>query len=48
VLGKQKVEEKVRVYKGSDEVEGAKLWCLKEERNGVCLGCGGKRVAARG
>jgi hypothetical protein len=35
----------VRVYKGSDKSEGAKLWCLKAERDGVCTGCGGRRVA---
>jgi hypothetical protein len=36
----------VRVYKGSDKSESAKLWCLKVEKDGMCTGCGGKRVAA--
>lgn len=36
----------VRVYKDDSKTEGAKLWCLKDERDGVCTGCGGKRVAA--
>ncbi|KAF9701126.1 hypothetical protein EKO04_000596 [Ascochyta lentis] len=37
----------VRVYKGNDESEGAKLWCLKVEKDGLCTGCGGKRIPAR-
>lgn len=37
----------VRVYKGSEKSEGAKLWCLKGEKDGLCTGCGGKRVDAR-
>ncbi|KAJ8108529.1 hypothetical protein OPT61_g8112 [Boeremia exigua] len=36
----------IRVFKGAATTDGAKLWCLKDERDGVCLGCGGKRVAA--
>lgn len=37
----------VVVYKGSDKTEGAKLWALKGEKDGVCTGCGGRRVASR-
>jgi hypothetical protein len=36
----------VVVYTGSDRAEGAKLWTLKGEKNGVCTGCGGKRVVS--
>ncbi|KAJ4987302.1 hypothetical protein SVAN01_07172 [Stagonosporopsis vannaccii] len=36
----------VRVYKGDARTEGAKLWCLKGEKDGLCMGCGGKRIAA--
>jgi hypothetical protein len=37
----------VRVLKEDGKSEGAKLWCLKVEKDGVCTGCGGKRVAVR-
>lgn len=37
----------VRVLKGDGQSEGAKLWSLKAEKDGMCTGCGGKRVAAR-
>lgn len=37
----------VTVYKGNEKSEGARLWSLKVEKDGLCTGCGGKRVAAR-
>ena len=37
----------VVVYTGSDRTEGAKLWALKGEKDGICMGCGGKRIAPR-
>lgn len=37
----------VRVLKEDGKSESAKLWCLKVEKDGICTGCGGKRVAAR-
>ena len=40
-------ERALRVLKEDGKSEGAKLWSLKAEKDGVCTGCGGKRVAAR-
>lgn len=37
----------MRVYKGGEKSEGAKLWRLKGEKDGLCVGCGGERDVAR-
>ncbi|KAF3053423.1 hypothetical protein E8E11_005298 [Didymella keratinophila] len=35
----------VLVYTGNDRTEGAKLWALKGAKDGICMGCGGRRSA---
>ena len=37
----------IKVYKGCEKSEGAKLWSLKAEKDGLCTGCGGKRIIGR-
>jgi hypothetical protein len=37
----------VKVYRGGEKSEGAKLWSLKVEKDGLCTGCGGKRTVER-
>lgn len=37
----------IKVYKGGEKSEVAKLWSLKVEKDGLCTGCGGKRTVER-
>jgi hypothetical protein len=37
----------IKVYKGGEKSEEAKLWSLKVEKDGLCTGCGGKRTVER-
>lgn len=46
-LAEQGKSKPVKVYKGGDKSEGAKLWSLKVEKDGLCTGCGGKRSVGR-
>lgn len=37
----------IKVYKGGEKSDEAKLWSLKVEKDGLCTGCGGKRTVER-